>query len=168
MNDASPRELGGFQGSSRGCQDQQCVARHRSERSNSLTVLTKSLTHGPFSCSSVAMQSTCRRSSRQASDSKTLAKKTDAERLPREAPTRALDVGPALSCSSCTMIALCRLARPRRRYVRCERPKCTWARRSRFSPAARVSAARDPPPVSTESRRPGRRPAALRGSVSST
>ena len=36
------------------------------------------------------------------------------------------------------------------------------------SRAARVSAARDPPPVSTESRRPGRRPAALRGSVSST
>ena len=32
----------------------------------------------------------------------------------------ALDVGPALSCSSCTIIALCRLARPRRRYVRCE------------------------------------------------
>ena len=31
-------------------------------------------------------------------------------------------------------------------------------------PAARVSAARDPLPVSTESRRPGRGPAALRGS----
>ena len=36
------------------------------------------------------------------------------------------------------------------------------------SPAARVSAARDPPPASTEQRRPGHRPAALRGSVSST
>ena len=32
------------------------------------------------------------------------------------------------------------------------------------APAARVSAARDPLPVSTESRRPGRGPAALRGS----
>ena len=59
-------------------------------------------------------------------------------------------------------MALCRLARPRRRCVRCERPKCTWARRSQFSPAARVSAARDPPPASIESRRPGYRPAAPR------
>ena len=46
--------------------------------------------------------------------------------------------------------------------------KCTWARRSQFSRAARVSAARDPSPASTGSRRLGHRPAALRGSVSST
>ena len=39
-----------------------------------------------------------------------------------ESPTRTLDVRPASSCSSCTITALCRLARSRRRYVRCERP----------------------------------------------
>ena len=44
---------------------------------------------------------------------------------PRESPARALDVGPALLRSSCTLMALCRLARPRRRCVRCERPKYT-------------------------------------------
>ena len=30
-----------------------------------------------------------------------------------------------LSRSSCTLMDLCRLAQPRRRCVRCERPKCT-------------------------------------------
>ena len=70
-------------------------------------------------------------------------------------------------CSSCAVTALCRLARPRRRYVRCERPECTEAIGAVFWPAARVSAARDPPPASTESQRPGHGPAALRGSVSS-
>ena len=66
---------------------------------------------------------------------------------PRESPVRALNVGPALSRSSCTLMDLCRSAQPRRRCVRCEGPKCTWARRSQFSPAARFRRPRPSPGV---------------------